>query len=60
LKDNLGFIFIEKILKDNSDFDKNENLHKNEFMLMKDTRRKFFKYQIPFYIKNALVEVFST
>jgi hypothetical protein len=27
---------------------------------MKDTRRKFFKLQIPLYIKNALVEVFTT
>jgi hypothetical protein len=27
---------------------------------MKDTRRKFFKFQIPYFIKNALVEVFTT
>jgi tagatose-1,6-bisphosphate aldolase len=60
LKDSLGFIYIEKNLKDNLDYVKNEDLHINEFKLMKDVRRSFFKLQIPLYIKNALVEVFTT
>jgi hypothetical protein len=34
-------------------------LHYGEFKLMQDLKKKYGKLDIPFFIKNAIVEVYS-
>ena len=38
---------------------KDKELHHGEYKLMYDLKKKFNKLEIPFYMKNAIVEVFS-
>jgi hypothetical protein len=58
VKDKFGLVYVEKTLIDHPKIKVNEELHRNEFKIMRDIRRKFIKLPIPFYIKNSILEVF--
>jgi hypothetical protein len=57
-KDKFGLVYVVKSLIDHLNIDFNEKLHRNEYKIMRDIRRKFIKLPIPFYIKNSILEVF--
>jgi hypothetical protein len=58
VKDKFNLVYVDKTWIDHPKIKVNEELHRNEFKIMRDIRRKFIKLPIPFYIKNSILEVF--
>ncbi len=59
IKDKHDLINIEKILIDTFKDYKHKDFHENEYKLMKDLKNKFNKLKIPYFLKNAIVSMFS-
>jgi hypothetical protein len=43
VKDKFGLVYVDKTLIDHPKIKVNEELHRNEFRIMRDIRRKFMK-----------------
>jgi hypothetical protein len=43
----------------NLSLDINSEIQENEFKMMREIKTKFMNYEIPLFIKNALIEVYN-